>query len=57
MSGLESSDYWPYIWASYALTLGGLGVLASLTVQRLLHWSRKAAALDTRASEPPKESP
>lgn len=52
MSGLETSDYWPYIWASYALTFGGLFVLALFTWQRLRHWAGRAAALDPKPSNP-----
>jgi heme exporter protein D len=53
MSGLHGADYWPYVWASYALTLTSLGLLAVLTFARLRHWAAraKAAAAETADQE------
>jgi heme exporter protein D len=45
MSGLEGGDYWPYIWASYGLTLASLGLLGVLTFARLRHWAARAKAV------------
>lgn len=37
---------WDFIWGAYAITLGGLGVLAIVVVARLRAWSRRARELD-----------
>ena len=45
MSGLESGDYWAYIWASYAIAAGSLGLLAGFAFLRLRRWAAKAESL------------
>lgn len=43
---------WPYVWASYALTVTVVGALALTVTFRLRHWSKRARALDAaRQSE------
>jgi len=37
---------WPFIWTSYALTVGALAVLALFVMLRLRHWAKKAKELD-----------
>lgn len=37
---------WEFVWAAYAVTAGAVVALTALVVSRLMHWSRKARALD-----------
>lgn len=37
---------WPFIWAAYALTIGGLAILALVVVLRLRYWASRARKLD-----------
>lgn len=37
---------WNFVWAAYAIALGGLGVLTIVVVARLRAWSRQARELD-----------
>jgi heme exporter protein CcmD len=37
---------WSYVWAAYAVTMGGLAVLAVVVILRARRWAREARALD-----------
>jgi hypothetical protein len=52
MSGLETNDYWAYIWASYAIAVGSLGLLAGFAYLRLKRWAAKAGAATAEADAP-----
>ncbi len=39
---------WDYVYAAYAVALGGLGVLTLAIVLRALHWRREARKLEER---------
>lgn len=36
---------WEYIWASYAVTVVGLGAAALVAALRLRHWAKRAREL------------
>jgi hypothetical protein len=42
---------WPYIWASYAVTLVVVGGLTAIVLARLRHWSGRARSLDDAKSK------
>lgn len=42
---------WPFVWASYALCVGSLGVLALVVVLRFLHWSKAARQLESKVDK------
>lgn len=42
---------WPFIWAAYGVSLSALGVLITIVVLRLWHWSKAARALDQAKRE------
>lgn len=42
---------WAFIWASYAVTVAGLGVAAIVVALRLRHWARAARALNEAKPE------
>lgn len=44
----DGAQYWPYIWASYALVFSGVTMLALFTLLRLRRWADKAKALETQ---------
>jgi heme exporter protein D len=37
---------WNFVWAAYAIALGGLGLLTLVVLARLRSWSRRARELD-----------
>jgi len=37
---------WSFVWASYAIAVGALGVLTFVVLARLQSWSRRARELD-----------
>ncbi len=37
---------WSFVYAAYALTGGGLIVLAGIVLLRLRHWAKQAKSLD-----------
>lgn len=43
MTGLENTDYWPYIIAAYAITAAAVLGIVAFTFARLKHWAAKAA--------------
>lgn len=36
---------WDYVYPAYAVTFGGLAVLAAVVMARLTHWARRAREL------------
>ncbi len=37
---------WNFVWAAYAIALGGLSLLTLVVLARLRSWSRRARELD-----------
>ena len=37
---------WNFVWAAYAIALGGLGVLTVVVLARLRAWAERARELD-----------
>lgn len=42
---------WPYVWASYALTVAILGALTLSVALRLRYWRKRARELDADKKE------
>lgn len=38
---------WSFVWAAYAIALGGFGVLAIVVIAQLRTWSARARELDS----------